>query len=158
MKHLFIALSFTLLFSQHSAVAQEGDVSASHLLAAQELAELLDLEGQMLSGASVMINTMTRQNPQLVQFEDVILEWAESFMTWEVFGPKIVAIYADAFTEEELRELIRFYKTPAGQKTLQVMPDLMSQGAQLGMIEAQARQEDLQQRIKKRAEEIASGD
>ena len=156
MRTLLTVLGLFLLFSQQVR-AQETVVSASHLQAAQELVALLDLEEQMLGGASMMISAMTQQNPALVQFEDVILEWAESFMTWEVFGPKIVAIYADAFTEEELRELVRFYNTPTGKKTLKVLPDLMSQGAQIGMLEAQARQADLQERIKKRAEEIANG-
>ena len=157
MKSFLATLGLCLLLTQQVA-AQDAEVSASHLLAAQELAELLELESQMLGGASAMINAMTQQNPQLVQFEDVILEWAESFMTWETFGPRIVAIYANAFSEQELRELIEFYKTPTGQKTLKVMPDLMTQGAQLGMIEAQARQADLEQRIRERAEEIANGD
>jgi tetratricopeptide (TPR) repeat protein len=42
--------------------------------------------------------------------------------------PRMIDIYVEAYTEQELRELIAFYKTPAGKKTLEKMPLLMPQG------------------------------
>jgi hypothetical protein len=34
-------------------------------------------------------------------------------------------IYDKYFTEEELRDLVAFYKTPTGQKSIQVMPGIV---------------------------------
>ena len=45
-------------------------------------------------------------------------------MTWETYGPRLVGLYADAFTEAELRELIAFYKTPTGQHAIKALPEL----------------------------------
>lgn len=42
-------------------------------------------------------------------------------------------IYARHFTAAELRELITFYKTPLGQKTLKAMPQIMNDSVQLIM-------------------------
>jgi hypothetical protein len=67
-------------------------------------------------------------------------------------------MYTEAFTEQELRDLIVFYRTPTGQKALTLLPELVSQGAQLGMIEARARQSELQQLIQRRAAELRESD
>lgn len=43
----------------------------------------------------------------------------------------LVALYTDAFTEAELKELLAFYQTPVGRKVLEQMPQLMAHAAQL---------------------------
>ena len=43
----------------------------------------------------------------------------------------LVALYTDAFTEAELKELLAFYQTPVGRKVLEQMPQLMAHSAQL---------------------------
>jgi sRNA-binding regulator protein Hfq len=40
---------------------------------------------------------------------------------------RFVPIYAKYFTEEELREMIRFYGNPAGKRVLEVAPKLMEE-------------------------------
>jgi hypothetical protein len=41
-----------------------------------------------------------------------------------------VRIYARHFTEQELADLVAFYATPTGQKSIEVMPQLMTEGMQ----------------------------
>jgi hypothetical protein len=41
----------------------------------------------------------------------------------QIFYP----IYDKYFTEQELRDLVAFYKTPTGQKSIEVMPDLFKE-------------------------------
>jgi hypothetical protein len=43
-----------------------------------------------------------------------------------------IRIYAKYFTEEELEALIAFYSTPAGKKSIEVMPDLAREGMEAG--------------------------
>lgn len=45
--------------------------------------------------------------------------------------PELASLYADAFTEAELKELLAFYQTPVGRKVLEQMPQLMAHAAQL---------------------------
>ena len=57
-------------------------------------------------------------------------------------------LYSNAFTENEIEIMVEFYQTPTGQKFLKLAPDLMSQGAQIGMAEAQNKQAQLLNRVK----------
>jgi hypothetical protein len=44
-------------------------------------------------------------------------------------------VYAKYFSDKELDDLIRFYKTPTGKKAAKVLPDLMGEvGAKMGQI------------------------
>lgn len=141
------------LFLGHGALA-DTDVSASHRQAALDLIDLMGLEKQMMGGATAMVDAMSSQNPSLMPYRDVILEWSESIMTWEIFGPKMIDIYAGAFSESELRDLIAFYNTPTGKKAVSIMPELMQQGAQLGANEAQKHIPRLQEMIEARKAEL----
>ena len=69
-------------------------------------------------------------------------------MAWERMEPEFVAIYRDAFTEEELRGMIDFYATEAGQAVIRKMPRVMEQS--MGMVGRQM------QRLAPRMEEIQS--
>ena len=53
-------------------------------------------------------------------------------MGWEAQRGDIAALYAKNYTAEELTELNRFYQTPLGQKTVQLMPQLAAAGAKIG--------------------------
>jgi uncharacterized protein len=135
-------------------VAAADDPSETHKKAATELLELINLEESMMGGAAAMTDVMVQQNPTLRPYRDVLLKWTEKYMTWEAFGPKVIELYTESFTEPELRDLIAFYKTPTGQKALALMPELARRGAMLGAEVANEHQEDLQQMISERAAQL----
>ncbi|MBB6372191.1 DUF2059 domain-containing protein [Chryseobacterium shigense] len=60
--------------------------------------------------------------------------WKE--FTAEVSSNKMtdiyIPIYAKYYTESDIDELIKFYKSPIGQKTLTVMPALMRESMEAG--------------------------
>lgn len=56
--------------------------------------------------------------PQRINFSELMEE---------IYYP----LYDKHFTEDELRELVAFYKTPVGQKSLNVLPSLMSDALHL---------------------------
>jgi len=45
---------------------------------------------------------------------------------------------AEQFTEEELKDITRFYQTPSGKKMARLTPELTAKGAMLGQQEVQA--------------------
>ena len=57
-------------------------------------------------------------------------------------------LYTDTFTEQEIEEITKFYQTDVGQKFLSKTPKLTKMGAELGMTEAQSKQELLIERLK----------
>jgi hypothetical protein len=51
----------------------------------------------------------------------------EEALTSREFEDTAVRIYAAHFTEPEMREILRFYRTPAGEKTLQEQPKMTAE-------------------------------
>ncbi|MGA8280353.1 MAG: DUF2059 domain-containing protein [Desulfobacterales bacterium] len=77
-------------------------------------------------------------------------------MQWQEIKNDYIGLYTDAFTEQELHQLIQFYSTPLGRKVVDKMPVLMEQSMQLGqkkmmniMPEIQALSEEMIQEIQK---------
>ena len=151
---LVLLVSALMLPCCPGAWAQEAPPPSSHEQAALELFAVMNLERQMMAGASTMVDVMIRQNPTLGPFRDVVLDWAESFMTMDEFAPELVPMYTKAFSEPELRELATFYRSPIGQKTLRVLPEMTTQTGLLGARLAEAHQGELQAAIAKRAAEL----
>jgi hypothetical protein len=44
----------------------------------------------------------------------------------------LVPIYDKHFTQEEIRDLIRFYESPSGRKMIRVMPEILRESMQMG--------------------------
>jgi hypothetical protein len=128
--------------------------SAGQRDAATELLRAMGLERTMLAGATTMVDMQIQQNPTLGPFRGVLLKWAERFMTWEAVSPQLIDLYADRFTESELKELVAFYRTPTGQKALVEMPSLMQKGAGIGVELAKKHAPELEQMIRERAQEL----
>lgn len=66
---------------------------------------------------------------------------------WDLMKPKFAKLYADNYTEAELTDIITFYQTPTGQKTILKTPVLMQQGMALGMASVQANMPEFQRRV-----------
>jgi len=52
-------------------------------------------------------------------------------MIWEKIEGDVVELYVQSFSEDELKELIAFYKTPLGQKMISKMPEVMLRSAEI---------------------------
>jgi hypothetical protein len=66
---------------------------------------------------------------------------------WETMKPKLAKLYADNYTEAELRDILTFYQTPTGQKTIAKMPSLMQQSLAMSMSGVQANMPEFQRRV-----------
>lgn len=112
--------------------AQAYQPADSHERAVMELIEVMELEATNAQSAALMLDAMVQQNPMLAQFKDVFEEFFAEHMRWDAMLPDYVRMYRDAYDDAEIRELLAFYRTPVGQKTVRLMPVLMQQGAEVG--------------------------
>ena len=126
----------------------------SHEQAAAELLDVINLRKTMTDGASVMVDAMIQGNASLAPYRDVLQKWTNKIMTWDALGPKMIALYAESFTEAELREMTAFYRTPTGKKAVALMPELMRRGALLGAEVAKEHTHELEQMVRERASEL----
>ena len=153
---LRIGLVLCLLLAAASARAQA--LAPSHLQASESLLEQMDMEGLMARSIDSVLDAQLQSNPHLVPFEDIMREFMADAMGWESIKGDLIRVYAEAFSEAELRDLGDFYATDLGQKTIRLMPTLMQQGMEIGQRVVMERQPELERRIEERIEELGSQD
>jgi len=123
---------------------------------AEKLLNSMGMEKTMTASMSQMLDLQMQQNPTLVPFKLVMMKFFNKHMSWDSLKPEFVQIYSEAFTASELRDINAFYATDTGRKTIQKMPTLMAQGAQIGAARVQANIMELQSMIKAEAERLES--
>jgi hypothetical protein len=146
----FLAMLFAL---SSGLAAQTPAPSPPHQQAARELFEMIGGK-DLAKTASMVILSQLASNPELARYEDIFKAWVEKIYAGDNIGKEIARLYTEAFTEDELRQLIAFYKTPVGQKALQKMPELMQKGMAYGQKLAEAHLPELQSMIAARKKEL----
>ena len=74
----------------------------------------------------------------------------ESVVAKGGFMDQVIPLYHRYFSHEEIKAMLAFYSTPAGQKTISVMPQMAQESLALGQQWAQRLRPVLEQRIKAR--------
>ena len=59
------------------------------------------------------------------QMMDAINKVVASHLSWDKIKPRFVAIWAEAFTDEELDGILVFYRSPAGKALVEKTPQFM---------------------------------
>jgi len=59
------------------------------------------------------------------QIMDAINKVVASHLSWDKIKPRFVAIWAEAFTDEELDGILVFYRSPAGKALVEKTPQFM---------------------------------
>lgn len=127
------------------------------LALADSLLRAMDLERVMQVTAMSTFDASMESQPAMAQFRDVVQAWYRKHLSWAEFGPSMVKVYAEMFTEPELRAYLAFYRTPAGRQLARLTPDLTRRGAQLGAEVAARHSDELQQMIQARITELQAG-
>ena len=121
---------------------------------AEKLLDMMGMQEMMDQSVSQMLDIQLQQQPDLAPFKGVMIEFFNENMSYESIKPELIKIYSEAFTASELEEIIAFYSTDVGQKSIQKMPALTAQGAQLGATRVQQNIGDLQAMIEAEAERL----
>lgn len=66
-------------------------------------------------------------------------------MNWSTLEPIYVAIYQEAFDQEEIDALITFHQSPVGQSYISKMPQVMSRSMQVMQVQMQSLSPKLRQ-------------
>lgn len=117
------------------------EVEAEALLGVMGMDKVLD------ESMTQMLEMQVQQNPSLAPYKTIMAEFLAKHMSYESLKPEIIAVYAEAFTAQELKEITAFYETPTGQKAIDTMPMLMQKGAQMAMARVQQNLPELQSKI-----------
>ncbi|MGB9415970.1 MAG: DUF2059 domain-containing protein [Acidobacteriaceae bacterium] len=85
---------------------------------------------QMNSGAMQQIagSKLTEDDQKrLDEFSGKVRQLVNRTMGWQALEPEYAKLYADAYTEQQLDDLIAFYKSPTGQVMVEKTPMLMKE-------------------------------
>lgn len=126
----------------------------SHRQAAERLLKVANMENALQQSIEQMLSIQLQQQPTLTPYKEVMLKFFKKHMSFESLKEDIITIYIEEFTEKELNEIIIFYESPVGRKTIEKMPKLMGKGAQLGANRVQQNIGELQKMIEAESERI----
>jgi hypothetical protein len=147
-------LLFVLLPASSSGISQN---NSAHYRAALELLEIVNTEKTLERSIDIALSAQLNSNPNLGPYEDVMRNFLTKYMSWSSLKEKFVELYMNEFTEEELREMISFYRTDTGRKAVEKLPILLSKGAELGRLAVEGHEDELVEEMQKRAKELNSG-
>jgi uncharacterized protein len=111
--------------------------------------------GQQMSTAMVgqMTQMLRQARPDIPQeVLDVLPEEVNAVISESMddFINAVIPVYHKYFTASEIKEMIAFYGTPLGQKTIRVMPALVGESMQLGQQWGESMGPLIEQRIRAR--------
>ncbi len=129
-------------------------LSAPQRAAVADLFAALKLQQEVQSMPESMIDGEIARNPGMAPFRDLMVAWLKKYMTWPAMEPQLTQLYASNFTEEELKSMAAFYRSPAGQKAVQKMPEMMQRTAMIGAQLSQPHSEELKTQMSARAEQL----
>lgn len=74
----------------------------------------------------------------------VMKKFFDKYIKYENIEAKYILLYGEMFTNDEIKELIKFYQSPIGEKYSANQDILNSKGAEIGMLEVQKYSKELQ--------------
>ncbi|MDP0501006.1 MAG: DUF2059 domain-containing protein [Verrucomicrobiota bacterium JB022] len=158
MKRFTLCLLMALACVRPATAAEPSRVTPQELQLAEQLLETINADESMKQVmeqySSVLKNgllqsalgaTSSQADSQAVANE--FANWFEEAMAWENFAPKIQEAYAQAYTGDELKQLIAFYQSDIGQKLLERQPELTRRSMEIGKQYMEQLMPELQARL-----------
>ena len=130
---LLLALSILCVPARAEDLTQEKRADIERIL---EMTGALAIGQQMaVAAVSNFTQSLKKARPDIPQSALNVLP-AEIAATFEEnigsLREQIIPIYHKYFTADEVKEMIRFYSSDLGQKTIKVMPSLVQEGMLVG--------------------------
>jgi len=123
----FIAIVLALLFS--TVLLARADVPPEKRKEIEKLLRLTGMEKLVDQMETQMIASLKAQMPQVPE-----LFWTkfQQKMNTRELVEKIIPIYDKYYSTEDIKSVNAFYETPAGQKLLSTLPQVMQEAMKVG--------------------------
>lgn len=153
MKLTRLAALFLLVFSAAAMASPARDSTVMELLKVTNARKLVtgirgQVDGMMDKSIQAALdgNTPTaKQRAAIDKMKKRMVALLNDELAWKRFRPMTVRLYKETFTEEELRGMLKFYKSPAGQALINKMPTLLRKT----MVEVQKMTADMAPKLDK---------
>lgn len=129
MKTKILIIVALLSFSINCLAIPAKKETLDELFKVTESQKMMDsVYGQMDAMFKEMVkgmNVTESQKPIMEKFFTKYSVMVKEELSWEKLEGSIAEAYSSVYTDEEVKEIIKFYKSPTGQKLLKKMPELM---------------------------------
>lgn len=135
-----IMLVFLFFYASQSH-AEDNATNLNKRLILSELMESMDMRAQLEQRIPSMVKSLLaimKQSNNLDNMPPRGLEIIEQELTSHLLSKTSLVLeanmqlYAESFSAEELMQILTFYRSPAGQKTINLAPILQQKGALIG--------------------------
>ena len=136
-----IAILVLSTFSISStALGQSPDAShsAAKIKAVHELLHVMRVGDTYGQTVVAIVDSIIGRLPPKARDRQKLIEFFTKHVGWAALKDDFVRIYAETYTEQDVKNLIQFYKTPTGRKTIEAMPALTKKGMEIGQAKVQA--------------------
>ena len=136
-----------------TAQAQAAAPSPRAVELAERMMKVVGIERQVDAMVAAM-QPMTMSQPEFAQLpskeRQIVMDTVREVMR-DTFTPelvrKMVPVYAQAFTEDQLAAIVAFYESPAGQAAIQKTPSLVQASVALAQELVPAAQAEIERRV-----------
>lgn len=149
-KAAFIVAAFVIPFCGGDLFAQtKTNITAAHFKAAEEVLQASGVDVQFKESIQALVNQYSEQVAveKREKFKQVLNTFMAKYASWDNVKDNLSSIYAEAFSEAELKQLTTFYQTPLGKKLVREQPFLLQKSVQFGQTLIASHQVELQQML-----------
>lgn len=93
----------------------------------ESMKQMIPNQVKQMAGSMGDTNVPTEVNAQIQKMMDLM---SEEF-SWAKMKADFIALYAETFTAAEMKDMITFYKSPAGQAFINKQPELMKRSMEV---------------------------
>lgn len=98
----------------------------------------------MMQNMSVQMGVKPDEKPIFDKYYADMTEVLKTKMSWQKMQPMMVDLYDKQFSEQEINDMLAFYKTESGQAILRKMPQVMQASMQMSQVLVQDAMPEIQ--------------
>jgi uncharacterized protein len=135
MKTFAVSISLLFLLCFTPLLHAQDEVDPQRAAAAEGLLKAMHIDQMMVTQKENLKKTMGSFLPkdlspealkQAQEAQAAALDAVFQQLSWDSLKPDFIKIYAEVYTEQELKDLTAFYNSPIGQKFIEKMPELQT--------------------------------
>ncbi|WP_028110141.1 DUF2059 domain-containing protein [Ferrimonas futtsuensis] len=127
----------------------------THLKVAHEMLDAMGAKRLTNDSLEMVLDLQVSANPEMAPYRETLKAFYFKYAGWDSVKEEYAALYQETFTEAELRQLTRFYRTEVGQKILRLQPQLMEEAMRIGERRLDENLQELQQRVREREQQLS---
>jgi uncharacterized protein len=142
-QYLVLALGFLALAAPRARAQTPATTKA-----AADLMQVMHVDKALHDQIAAAFDLQVKNNPSMAPMRPAMMQFFDKYLTWDAIGPQITQVYAETFTESELKQMVAFYNTPTGQKVATQLPAIEAKLQQIGLQAVQQHQGELTDMIR----------